>query len=53
VSIRHPFAIATGSRAQTFAMPVATTARSLEPSSQAEWLNASRLVTLSGIQIAG
>ena len=52
-SIRHPLAIATGSRAQMLAMPLATTSRSELARSHPAWLNTSRLSTLSGIQSAG
>ena len=45
---RAPFAIAFGSRPQTFAMPVAIGRRSVSASSTAAWLIASRLPWVSG-----
>ena len=47
-----PLAIAVGSRAQMFAIPLATTARPVLERIHAAWENASRLSTASGIQIA-
>ena len=51
-SVRWPAAIDMASRAQTLAIPVATTMRSVAPSSSALFTNGSR-PTASGSQTAG
>ena len=52
VSIRQPFAIAVGSRAQMFAIPDTASTRSVLARIHDAWAKTSRLSTDSGSQIA-